>query len=137
MDRPKYDFLVFVGRFRPFHSGHKKVVDEALKLGKNVIILIGSAFRSRTIRNPWTEAEVMLMIDAVYKGPERRRIILLPIKDVLYNDDAWIKNVQTVVNGVITSRHESPHIEPRVALIGHEKDETSYYLKLFPQWESA
>lgn len=31
------------GVFQPFHLGHKSVVDEALKLAENVIMLIGSA----------------------------------------------------------------------------------------------
>ena len=39
----QYDYLVFIGRFQPFHLGHKSVVDEALKLAENVIMLIGSA----------------------------------------------------------------------------------------------
>ena len=131
-----YDFLVFIGRFRPFHAGHKKIVKEALRLGKHVIILIGSAYSPRTLRNPWTEGEVIEMIESVFDREELIRMSLIPIRDVLYNDEAWISNVQTIVNGVIASKNKDEYSKPRIALIGHEKDETSYYLKLFPQWES-
>ena len=38
-----YRYLVFIGRFQPFHAGHKAVIDEALKRSDEVIMLIGSA----------------------------------------------------------------------------------------------
>ena len=37
------DILVFVGRFQPFHIGHKHVVDAALEQAEHVIVLVGSA----------------------------------------------------------------------------------------------
>lgn len=38
---PSRDFLVFIGRFQPFHIGHKFVVDEALRAAGHVILLVG------------------------------------------------------------------------------------------------
>ena len=42
-DTKHYQYLVFIGRFQPFHRGHKAVIDEALKRADKVIMLIGSA----------------------------------------------------------------------------------------------
>lgn len=130
----KYDFLIFIGRFRPFHKGHKKIIDKALKLSKNVIVLPGSAYRPRTFRNPWTVDEVIEMISLCYTSKELERITFAPIRDFLYNDSAWTINIQAIVNGIIAAQHEAPHITPKIGLIGYEKDNSSYYLKLFPQW---
>jgi bifunctional NMN adenylyltransferase/nudix hydrolase len=44
--------------------------------------------------------------------------------------------VQKCVAGAVAAHHTQPHREPRVGLIGHSKDESSYYLRLFPQWGS-
>ena len=39
----EFDYLVFIGRFQPFHYGHAKVVETALQKARHVIILVGSA----------------------------------------------------------------------------------------------
>ena len=50
-------FGLYVGRFQPFHNGHKSVVKEALKHCDRLIIAIGSAQESRTKKNPFTFEE--------------------------------------------------------------------------------
>lgn len=54
----QFDYLVFIGRFQPFHLGHKSVIDQALTLAKDVIILIGSANLPavRVTALPWLNA---------------------------------------------------------------------------------
>ena len=52
----QYDVLVFIGRFAPLHRGHMAVIDVALQKAKKVILLVGSSFRSRTERHPFTFA---------------------------------------------------------------------------------
>ena len=53
----KFDLLVFIGRFQPFHNGHNKVIEQALRDAKHVLVLIGSANIPRNIRNPFTFQE--------------------------------------------------------------------------------
>ena len=62
MEDKEFDLLVFVGRFQPFHNEHKRVIDIALQKSKNVLILVGSAGKARTIRNPFTFDERKKMI---------------------------------------------------------------------------
>ena len=128
----KYDYMVFIGRFQPFHLGHKEVVDRALELGHKVILLVGGWGKPRSPRNPWTFDERRDMIRGVYGS--NNRLIIQPIKDYTYNDNLWLEQVQNTVNGVIQDYgYQSPH-EVRVGLIGCNKDHTSYYVNLFPQW---
>jgi len=41
-----------------------------------------------------------------------------------YNDQAWAIRIQEKVG----------RFEQKVAIIGHDKDDSTYYLKMFPQW---
>ncbi|MEO0423969.1 MAG: bifunctional nicotinamide-nucleotide adenylyltransferase/Nudix hydroxylase [Pseudomonadota bacterium] len=134
---PTFDFLVFIGRFQPFHNGHQQVVHTALRQARHVIVLVGSAHRPACIRNPWSFAERERMIRASLDEHDNARVHIAPIMDAMYNDDLWIANVQQCVNGLVTAHHAQPHREPRIGLIGHAKDHSSYYLKLFPTWASV
>lgn len=131
-----FDFAIFIGRFQPFHSGHLKVVLEGLKQAEKLILLIGSAWQPRSTRNPWTHQEREEMVRACLSEAENARLLCLPLMDVPYNDEIWVRNVQATVNGLITAHYATPHRPPKVALIGHKKDQTGFYLNLFPQWNS-
>lgn len=137
----KYDLLVFVGRFQPFHLGHKKVVDRAFELADKVLILAGSANVSRSIRNPFTYEERKNMIYKCFVRNSSededvlKQLIIRPLNDVMYNDLGWIKQVQEVVMNVCYERFINPTDKTiKIGLIGADKDHTSYYLKLFPNW---
>lgn len=126
----KYDYMVFIGRFQPFHLGHKEVVDRALKLGKKVIILVGGFGKARSPRNPWTFDERRGMIRSVYQD---NRVIIQPIRDYTYNDNLWLEQIQNVVRATILD-YGTIGGSPKIGLIGCNKDATSYYINLFPQW---
>jgi bifunctional NMN adenylyltransferase/nudix hydrolase len=139
----EFDALVMVGRFQPFHFGHKAVIDEALKRAKEVIVVVGSSFAARNTRNPFTFEERKAMIDSVYNDEfnyagaqgsvKTRRVKVVPVSDYPYDDNKWVAAVQNVVHGAM-SWSAGPS---RIGLIGHEKDGTSYYLKIFPTWGSV
>ena len=128
----KYDFLCFIGRFQPFHFGHAEVIERALSLSEKVIVLVGSANSARSLRNPFTLDERYTMIKKIY--PE---VIVRGIDDHTYNDSAWIKQVHDVVKDVVL---RTDGFQPngmrdyRIGLVGCDKDHSSYYLKLFPEW---
>lgn len=132
----KYDTLVFIGRFQPFHIGHEQVIRTALTLADNVIILIGSANKPRTIKNPWTYMERVGMIaDGMDLSREDAgRVTYAPLPDASYNDQKWVANVQSVVDDIIHVQR-SVKGQLNIGIIGHAKDSSSYYLKMFPQWE--
>ena len=125
-----YDYVVFIGRFQPFHAGHQEVLEKAKKLGKRVIVLVGSSFQPRTIKNPWSFDERRAMITASFPDA-----IICPLRDVVYNDQHWAKSVQALVGEAVLKHSGWTDKPPSTALIGHSKDESSYYLQMFPQWE--
>lgn len=132
----EYDVLAFIGRFGPFHAGHKSVVDRALSMAKKVALVLGSANQPRTVRNPWTATERAQMISAVYPQEVRDgRIQFLMQEDHPYNLDRWIAEVQAKVITVANTPFTPDPIN--IGLIGHSKDESSFYLKCFPTWGSV
>jgi len=134
MSNKAYDFLVFIGRFQPFHKGHLAVIEAGLQQAEQMIILCGSAHQPRSTRNPWTVAERETMIRSTLGETDNKRIHIAPLMDIVYNDESWVRNVQATINGLVTAHDGKPHRIPKVGLIGHSKDRSSYYLNLFPQW---
>ena len=136
-----YDSLVFIGRFQPLHIGHMEVILNALSLAKTVIILVGSSGQPRTFKNPWTFGERADMIYSAVSAVDpsyKDRIVCKPLRDVTENDQKWATQVQGLVNESIATLDRDDTYKfpssPKIGLIGHSKDESSYYLKLFPQW---
>jgi bifunctional NMN adenylyltransferase/nudix hydrolase len=135
------DALVFIGRFQPFHNGHKAVIDAALKQAKEVVIVVGSSFAARNIRNPFTFAERKAMIEAAYPDVSQdmfstfghnqggKRLHIVPVSDYPYDDNKWVNAIQKIVDETV------PHAKD-VGLIGHSKDSSSYYLNIFPRWKN-
>lgn len=140
----KYQYAVFIGRFQPLHNGHLENIQNALKIADKVLILVGSAFAARNIRNPFTFEERKRMIlnsfgfnswrDDPPKDEEGvvifNRLLIKPVRDFLYNDQDWIAEVQGVVNEEIDQFDE----DVKVVLVGMKKDDTTFYLDMFPQW---
>ena len=119
-----YDLAVFIGRFQPFHDGHKEVIQEAYKQAKIVCVVIGSMNSPRTDRNPFTFEECAKIIQNEFP-----QIAIVGVEDSAYNNTKWVEDVQHAVGEFATY-----HNAKTICLAGHEKDHSSYYLKLFPQW---
>lgn len=133
-----YDFMVFIGRFQPFHKGHQFIIDNALKQGNRVFVLCGSAHQPRSLRNPWSVREREKMLRNCFSPEHNERISVIPLMDVLYNDELWIRNVQQAIEDNVSLHCAlEKNTELKIGLVGHSKDSTSYYLKLFPQWFSV
>jgi bifunctional NMN adenylyltransferase/nudix hydrolase len=129
----KYDTLVTIGRYQPFHLGHKAIIDAALQQAKQVVVVVGSSFAARNIRNPFTFEERKAMIKAVFP---QDAVKVVPVADYPYDDNKWVAAVQNVVHGAIASSGWTD-FPPKIGLIGHQKDGTSYYLNIFPTWGSV
>jgi bifunctional NMN adenylyltransferase/nudix hydrolase len=129
----EFDYAVFIGRFQPAHRGHLKVIEEAYRLAHKVIILVGSSNVARSTRNPFTFEERRKVIsDACWSIEDwhSNGSAVLPLPDMTYDDNGWIEQVQHLVKGVASNR-----IDPRICLVGLEKDNSTSYLRMFPQWE--
>jgi bifunctional NMN adenylyltransferase/nudix hydrolase len=121
-----YDFAVIIGRFQPFHSGHLCLVDHAFSIAKHLIIVVGSHHAPISIRNPWDTSERELFIKTALDAYGPQNLTLIPLSDSAYNFNDWVIRVQQKVTTVTGSG--------TITIVGHYKDDTSYYLNHFPQW---
>ena len=122
-----FDYLVFIGRFQPFHLAHMQTIKIALAQSHYVILALGSAQNERNIKNPFSATERQEMILSNFSEEDQKRILFVNVVDV-YNDEKWRKLVKSLVEN-ITNKAD------KIGLIGHFKDDSSYYLKFFPEWE--
>ena len=123
----RFDYLVFIGRFQPFHLAHMQTIEIALERSQQVILALGSAQNERNIKNPFLATEREQMILSNFSPEHQARIKFVHVVDV-YNDEKWQKMVKSLVADVVEAN-------AKVGLIGHFKDDSSYYLKFFPEWE--
>ncbi len=126
MSKP-YDTLVLIGRFQPFHNAHLEIVKRATALTDQLVVICGSAKQPRTYKNPFTFDERARMIRAATAGLSMR-VYVEPNIDTIYNDQAWAVRVQGIVSKYRVLGGAG------VGIIGHKKDESSFYLDMFPQW---
>jgi bifunctional NMN adenylyltransferase/nudix hydrolase len=123
---------VFIGRFQPFHRGHKAVMDHAAGFADSALVLVGSPFRPRSPRNPLRYVERAGLI-AAQLGDTTLPTAITPLVDTLHDDAAWAANVHTAVDWHLRdSGHDPATVD--VVLTGYEKDKSSAYVRWFPEW---
>jgi bifunctional NMN adenylyltransferase/nudix hydrolase len=122
----RFDYLVFIGRFQPFHLAHMQTIQIALQQSQKVIIALGSAQAERSIKNPFLAQEREQMILSNFSQEDQQRIVFVHVVDV-YDDQKWVKLVKDLVAA-------NTPAQANIGLIGHFKDDSSYYLQLFPDW---
>lgn len=125
----RHRLAVFIGRFQPPHLGHLAVILQALCVADTVLIAIGSAFAARSYHFlPFTAPERETMIRLMLTPEQNLRVKFVYVEDQ-GNMAKWTALVRAAANA----------IEPdnkRITLIGHSKDNTSFYLKAFKGWAS-
>src|SRR4051812_32229210 len=122
------DLAILVGRFQPFHGAHLALLQRALAVAPQCIVVIGSAHQARTPKNPFTWAERAEMIRLALPEADRERVRFLAVRDY-YDEARWVRAVRHGVAGL--AGDPAPR---RVVLVGHFKDATSGYLDAFPGW---
>ncbi len=129
----KYKLAILIGRFQPLHAGHANNIYTAFnEIADNVQILIGSSFQPRTPKNPFTFAEREKMVTQIIESKYRYEGMnykVSPLRDYKYNNNTWIAQVQSVVS------ENWPKIKDKdIAILGYDKDESSWYNHAFPSW---
>ena len=145
---------ILIGRMQPPHIGHLKLIKSMIDDCDEVVILLGSSQSSRDTKNPFTWDERCYMILASLESffgissfkqhntgkddnvksfydnnKELCDISFAPIKDYPYSDNRWQYGVQNIIDRLVDTDAEE------VVLYGNNKDDSSYYLELFPRWE--
>ncbi|MDR3346624.1 MAG: bifunctional nicotinamide-nucleotide adenylyltransferase/Nudix hydroxylase [Campylobacteraceae bacterium] len=110
---------IYIGRFQPLHNGHLHLLAKAREIG-DTLVLIGSAVEARNIKNPFP-------VTLIHEMLEPYATFIEDIADYPTDDNLWFAQIQEKV-----SKYDYKY--DNVYIVGHEKDESSYYLKHFPQW---
>ena len=124
-----HDVAVYIGRFQIFHNAQLALLRRALATAGECIVVLGSAFQARSPRNPFTWEERAEMIRLALPQADRDRVKFLPVRDH-YDQARWVAAVK---HGVAQLHPANPG-PPSVVLVGHLKDATSAYLRVFPHW---
>ena len=74
-------YSMFIGRWQPWHLGHRWLIDQRLNNGKNVLICIRDVEPSE--KQPWTADEVMLNLSKELKDLlNEGKIKIIKIPDI-------------------------------------------------------
>jgi bifunctional NMN adenylyltransferase/nudix hydrolase len=122
-----YGTVILIGRFQPPHNAHLEIIKRCTPLTDRLVIIAGSAHQPRTYKNPFTFDERARMIKNAAAGLNMQ-IYVEPNTDTIYNDQAWAVRIQSIHN-----KYQLPGA--KTAIIGHKKDDSSFYLDMFPQWD--
>ncbi len=132
-----FDYLVYIGRFEPFHNGHLAMLRQALTQARRVVVVLGSAGGARTVKNPFTAAERREMIERAVAGWDPARVAdlhFVAVRDY-YEGPRWAAAVRGAVAGALAAQAGALATgAARVGLFGHFKDASSGYLNDFPGW---
>ncbi|ELY90473.1 nicotinamide-nucleotide adenylyltransferase [Natrinema altunense] len=84
----------YIGRFQPFHNGHRNMVERIAADVDELVLGIGSADDSHTVRNPFTAGERIMMIT---KSLVEFDLVTyaVPIED-LERNSVWVSHVQSM-----------------------------------------
>lgn len=122
----KYDYVVFIGRFQPFHNGHLQVCKQALASGKHLIIYLGSMYMAPNIRHPIPfEERRKIVAQSLDEAGFNGRYTIAGLRDYFYSsgDSLWLSQVHYLTETISQG-------STKVAIIGHKKDSTSYYVEV-------
>jgi bifunctional NMN adenylyltransferase/nudix hydrolase len=132
---------VYIGRFSPFHKGHAETIELALRNSDRVLIIIGSSHKPRDIKNPWTFAERALMIRNWYDtlpdfsrnktecSGRKTELVIVPQQDHPYSNQRWLAEIQQLVTDNAYRGSMDVH------LTGSDRDDSTFYLKEFPNYK--
>lgn len=134
----KKQISVYLGRFNPFHIGHASVLSQAIASSDHTIILVGSAFQAPSTKNPFSYAQRATMIVRFLQGYLPANVwsnfaTICPVRDYPYSDSTWIQAVQQTVANVVSALGPE-FADAKISLTGSDRDDSTWYLRSFPQW---
>lgn len=131
-DTHPLDYAVFIGRLQPMHNAHLEAINKCLELAQNVIIVLGSANQPRTLDNPLLAYERQHMVHEVFDRDPR--IQFVHATNHIHDNAWWASEVRKSVTAHIGKAGWTDY-PPKVGLVAHRKDNDSFWVDYFPEWE--
>jgi bifunctional NMN adenylyltransferase/nudix hydrolase len=110
--------VVFV-RCQPFHKGEMFLLSKALEIVDELIIIVTSVQKMRTLDNPFLSEEIFSLMKK-YIGKKRIRNVI-GVGDLLYDEDHWLLQANRIILENISEKDEEFYI------IGHKNDKNDFY----------
>ncbi|MFB6095660.1 MAG: nicotinamide-nucleotide adenylyltransferase [Halodesulfurarchaeum sp.] len=84
----------YIGRFQPYHDGHHQVIEKIATEVEELVVGIGSADQSHSMRNPFTAGERIMMITRCLAEFDLVTYVV-PIEDINRNS-VWVSHVTSM-----------------------------------------
>jgi bifunctional NMN adenylyltransferase/nudix hydrolase len=123
-----HDLGVYFGRLCPVTKAHAACIRKMLAVSRRGIMNIGSAYQSRSPRVPFFFSEREAMVRGALSPEENARLDVVALPDS-YNNAVWKTNARSRVADI--AAREGLGRNADIVLVGHSKDQSSYYLKMF------
>lgn len=125
---------VFIGRMQPPHKAHLDMISKMIEENDHSIVFVGSTVKST--KNPFSFQQVrgMLLCEMPEEFFEAHHndFQIVPLDD-FPSDVTWKRETAAKLDFVLNKVYGN--LQPYdVTLYGCNKDDSSYYLKLFPEW---
>jgi nicotinamide-nucleotide adenylyltransferase len=114
-----------IGRFQPFHLGHRFLINRIDEEVDEVIVGIGSAGQSHSLKNPFTSGErVHLVQDSLDQLDAKT--YLIPIADI-DRDAMWVKHIEILCPSFDVVYSNNPFVERLFEEEDYEVRETTLH----------
>lgn len=120
---------VFIGRMSPFHNGHASDLDLIGSYSDHLLVLIGSSYRSRSLKNPFSYPDRAAVVGQYLQNHKKCNFGILPLEDNPYNDNEWIASVQSIIKQY---QRQNGLVDYDVELVASDKEDSSAYPHWFP-----
>jgi bifunctional NMN adenylyltransferase/nudix hydrolase len=98
---------VVLGRFQPLTTEHEGLIEGALKVCPSVLVVIGSAFESATVKNPFSYEMRKAMIEFRFaKELDSGRLKIAGLEDYLHRPKKWYREFYKLVKEQINRKED-------------------------------
>lgn len=114
---------IYIGRFQPLHKGHIEVINHCKKNYDEIFVFVGSSNKRRSMKNPFSFQTIATWL--LRAGIDK----VNPLNDYIYDDEKWANQLKDIISNIYQDQ------ECEFTLVGHMKDDSSFYLNIFPEYK--
>jgi len=118
----KYKCGLYIGRFQPLHIGHTNIIGKMFDECEVVIVAVGSAQESGTVRNPFDFAMRSQWIVETFSSRKNHILHVVPVPDREHpsNDASW-------GDYLLDKVYSATEMIPDVIYEGNEEERAHWY----------
>lgn len=114
---------IYIGRFQPLHFGHLEIIKHCKSNYDETIVFVGSYNKRRSMKNPFEFKTISKWL--LISGADK----VHPLNDYIYDDEKWANQIKNIISNIYKNK------DYEITLVGHMKDDSSFYLNMFPDYK--